>query len=110
MLFFGRKENTHMKSFIVALIFMLGLQSMNSQKPYDMGKNPHTAEPTSHNNATTDKSVPTDNANDPRAQLDSKTIYEGKTLNLGSMPCPPGDQECRTKEKERLAVSLQEHP
>jgi hypothetical protein len=99
-------------AFILVLIAGLALAALQGTnlRPSDAAKNSPAAAPTSHSNPTLDETVPTDNANDQKAQSEARIDHGGKmSLDLGSMPCPPDDQGCRAKEKERLAAAPQEH-
>src|SRR5262245_15901035 len=95
-------------AFLLVLVAGFALPSLQgtNPKPSETAKNSPAAAPTSHSNSILDGTVPADNANDQKAQSEARTDHRGKmSLDLGSMPCPPDDQGCRAKEKERLAAA-----
>lgn len=73
-------------------------------KPNDSARNERaTAQgapvPTADRPMTADRA----DANDQKPPSQIRANYHGKlSLSLGSMPCPPNDQQCRQREKEKF--------
>jgi hypothetical protein len=98
-----------MKSLAIAFMLMLGLsvvalQSTNNPNTERTQRATGQASP----NITTpaiDRPTIADDASDHRVQPQVRAESQAKSfLDLGSMPCPLDDQECRAKEKKRLEV------
>lgn len=96
-----------MKSLAIAFMLMLGLsivalQSTNNPNTEKTQRAIGQASPNVTNPAI-DRSTTADEASDQRVQPQAKAESQGKMfLDLGSMACPPDDQQCRAKEKKRL--------
>ncbi|MFL6389039.1 MAG: hypothetical protein ACJ71U_16270 [Terriglobales bacterium] len=102
---------TFMAMLLLAVLALAARQDTTTVKPDDSEKGrPATGQAslrtTIDKAATSEKS----NASEQNAQSEVKATNHGKlSLDLGSMPCPLDDQECRAKEKKRLEAP-DEHP
>jgi hypothetical protein len=96
-----------MKSLAIAFMLMLGLSvvALQSTNTPNIERTQRATEQASPNitNPAIDKLTTADGASDHRVQPQAKAESQDKMfLDLGSMPCPPDDQQCRAKEKRRL--------
>ncbi len=107
-----RKERTNVKSLTIGFLLLLVValaarQGTNSTKADDSKKNQTaTVQPSDNTPAYTNKTVTADNTNphEQKTQPQATAGHQSKLpLNLGSMPCPLDDQQCRAREKEKLA-------
>ena len=97
---------------VLMLVLLLALGAwQGTAKSNDSARNEHAtgqAVPV----ATADNAMMADkaNASEQKAEPQAKTNNQGKlSLSLGSMPCPPNDQQCREREKKKFSPQEDQH-
>jgi hypothetical protein len=95
-----------MKSLAIAFLLMLGLSVVALQSTNPTTEKTQRATAQTSRTVTSpamDRSITADSPSEQRGEFQTKVESQNKMfLDLGSMPCPPDDQQCRAKEKKRL--------